>query len=56
MKTYTITSESGAHDYQADTQADALRQHTSTRPGESVLGIVESATYRAHAALDSSAD
>lgn len=57
MKTFTISTESGAFTYQADTQADALRLHTQANPGAGVLGISESSTYRAHAdVLDSFAD
>lgn len=57
MKTFTITSESGTHTYSAETQAGALRQHTTARPGESVLGIAGSSEYRAQAdALESFAD
>lgn len=57
MKTFTVTTESGTYTYQAETRAEALRAHTQERPGTSVLGIVESVTYRVQAdELEATAD
>lgn len=49
MRAYTVTTETGTFTYEAGTQAEALRAHRQARPGTGVLGVVESATYRAQA-------